>query len=55
MYPPFPSFVLILTIAFGAYGARANLGRQTPHELAIRGPQRTTSGLQDTNGESLWN
>jgi hypothetical protein len=36
-------------------GDRAKLGRETPHELAIRGPQRTTSGSQDTNGESLSN
>jgi hypothetical protein len=31
------------------------LGRETPHELAIRGPRRTISGPQDTNGESLSN
>jgi hypothetical protein len=36
-------------------GGRANLGRETPHELAIRGLRRTISGPQDTNGESLSN
>jgi hypothetical protein len=35
-------------------GSRANLGRETAHELAIRGPQRTI-GPKDTNGESFWN
>ena len=30
-------------------------GERPPHKLAIRGPQRTISGPQDTNGESLSN
>ena len=50
--PPCVEAVEIKTPAQNPEGGRTNLWREAPHEFAIRGPQRTISGPQDTNGES---